>query len=192
MKRFIAAVAAALMLAVGVPGVAKANGSPEFLLLAAGASNVALSTTSLNAPSVSNGSYWYLNDQSMGFAPNNTIFQNQADVCKSPIDLDPSCDAASDDGSERFSLHAFSEFGGLGGWRIGNLTDLSESTAYSKYFFTSDSPTYYPSGPQKNVSVATVTSGGWTLCYQDTFAAIIDYNGNLFHRLHSALHARST
>ena len=179
MKRFIAAFAAALMLAVGVPEVSKANGSTEFLLLAAGASNVAFSTTSLNATSVSNGSYWYLNDQSMGFAPNDVIYQQQADVCKSEIDIYQECDAAADDGSERFSLHAFSESGGQGGWRIGNLTNLNFSPTYSKYFFTSDSPTYYPSGPQKNVSVATVTSGGWTLCYQDTFAAVIDYNNNL-------------
>jgi hypothetical protein len=175
MKRLIAAIAAALMLAVGVPGVANANGSPEFLLLAAGASNVAFSTTSLNATEESNGSYWYYNEASMGFAPNNVISQTSADTCKSGLEIPEICDVAPDDGSERFSLHTNDD----GGWRIGTLTWLNDSTTYSKYFYTSDSPTFYPSGPQKNVSVATVTSGGWTLCYQDTFAAVIDYNNNL-------------
>ncbi|MCD9199020.1 Ig-like domain-containing protein [Aeromicrobium wangtongii] len=30
-------------------------------------------------------------------------------------------------------------------------------------------PTYYPSGPQKNVPVSTVTGGGWKQCYSSTF-----------------------
>ena len=29
---------------------------------------------------------------------------------------------------------------------------------------------YLPTGPQSNVSLSTVTGGGWTLCYQSTFA----------------------
>lgn len=28
---------------------------------------------------------------------------------------------------------------------------------------------YYPSGPQRNVSTSTVTSGGWKLCFSETF-----------------------
>jgi hypothetical protein len=30
-------------------------------------------------------------------------------------------------------------------------------------------PSYYPSGPQQNVAVSTVTGGGWTQCYIDTY-----------------------
>jgi hypothetical protein len=115
MKKFIVATAAALMLAVGLPGVAKAASSGEFLLLAAGEVGNVLPTTFENQPVENNGSYWYLNGLSMGFAPNNVIKQNQADVCKSPLDIHPSCDVVSDDGSERFSLHTFSDFGGNGG-----------------------------------------------------------------------------
>jgi hypothetical protein len=33
----------------------------------------------------------------------------------------------------------------------------------------SGAPTYYPSGPQQNVAVSTVTSGGWTQCYVQLF-----------------------
>ena len=179
MKRLIAAFAAALMLAVGVPGVASATNSNQFLLLAAGETANLFSNTATNQTVENNGSHWYLNGLSMGFAPNNVIYQNQADVCKSEIDFYQECNAATDDGSERFSLHTFSDDGGNGGWRIGNITNLNDSTTYSKYFFTSNNPTYYPSGPQKNVSVSTVTSGGWTLCYKDTFASYVDYQNNL-------------
>jgi hypothetical protein len=31
-------------------------------------------------------------------------------------------------------------------------------------------PSYYPSGPQQNVAVSTVTGGGWTQCFIDTYA----------------------
>ena len=31
-------------------------------------------------------------------------------------------------------------------------------------------PAYYPSGPQRDVPVATVTGGGWTQCHLDTYA----------------------
>lgn len=33
------------------------------------------------------------------------------------------------------------------------------------------SPAYYPSGPQLNVPVSTVTSGGWSLCWSGTYDA---------------------
>ena len=36
--------------------------------------------------------------------------------------------------------------------------------------------TYYPSGPQQNVSISTVTAGGWTLCWTSTYA---DYGVNI-------------
>ena len=31
--------------------------------------------------------------------------------------------------------------------------------------------TYYPSGPQRNVPISTITSGGWTLCWSSLFSA---------------------
>lgn len=37
-------------------------------------------------------------------------------------------------------------------------------------------PAYLPSGPQGNVSLATVTGGGWTQCYAATMAATIGNN----------------
>ena len=168
----IAAFAAALMLAVGVPGVASANGSSDFLLLAVGEKATVQIETPTNATTLNNGTYWYYNNQSFGFSPNGVIYQTSADVCKSEIGNHEICDAASDDGSERFSLHTGNNDGG---WRIGNLIWLNVSTDYSKYFYTSNSPTYYPTGPQQNESVSTVKSGGWTLCYTSTYATPMDW-----------------
>ena len=34
---------------------------------------------------------------------------------------------------------------------------------------TQDTPSYYPSGPQKNVNKSVVESGGWTLCWSGTY-----------------------
>jgi len=34
-------------------------------------------------------------------------------------------------------------------------------------------PIYFPSGPQTNVSLATVTDGGWTQCYAETMSVYI-------------------
>ncbi len=42
--------------------------------------------------------------------------------------------------------------------------------------FSAGAATYYPSGPQTNVSLATITSGGWTECYSATMAASIGNN----------------
>src|ERR1700693_926601 len=38
-------------------------------------------------------------------------------------------------------------------------------------------PTYQPVGPQLNVPIATVMSGGWTLCYDATMAVPIGNSG---------------
>jgi len=32
-------------------------------------------------------------------------------------------------------------------------------------------PNYYPSGPQTNVAVSSVSNGGWTRCYSATYIA---------------------
>ena len=34
-------------------------------------------------------------------------------------------------------------------------------------------PSYYPSGPQTNVAVSTVSNGGWTRCYNATYSATL-------------------
>ncbi len=40
-------------------------------------------------------------------------------------------------------------------------------------------PTYMPSGPQSGVAISTVTSGGWTQCYQGTMGATIGNAGEV-------------
>jgi hypothetical protein len=41
-------------------------------------------------------------------------------------------------------------------------------------------PAYYPEGPQTNVAVSTISSGGWTRCYSETMATILSPLATLF------------
>jgi len=41
-------------------------------------------------------------------------------------------------------------------------------------YLEANAQSYLPFGPQTNVPVATVTGGGWTECYRNTYANIID------------------
>jgi hypothetical protein len=63
-------------------------------------------------------------------------------------------------GSKRLSWHTYGD-----GWRVGNV--LFANSNYVKAVWWSESPTYYPSGPQKNVSKSTLENGGWTKCLLD-------------------------
>lgn len=57
----------------------------------------------------------------------------------------------------------------------GNLIKSKKATTIVLVFFfslfgiQSGHAAYYPSGPQLNVPVSTVTSGGWTICFEDEF-----------------------
>lgn len=52
---------------------------------------------------------------------------------------------------------------------LGSLAMLATISAHA-------APIYLPSGPQANVSLATITSGGWTQCYSATMATFIGNN----------------
>ena len=86
----------------------KVTTSSSLLLLAAGERSTVFSPTNLNATNLHNGSYWYFNDSSLGFAPNGTITQNPADNTDTNDPL-------------RFSLHTVND----GGWRIGTVNGVN-------------------------------------------------------------------
>jgi hypothetical protein len=103
------------------------NSTNVFLVVACGYCSVILSKTPKNTPNLHNGIYWYYspdveNSQSMGFAPNSTINQANADV------FDESND-------ERVSWQLN---GKSGGWRLGSLIKLDNSSNYYKVILKKD------------------------------------------------------
>jgi hypothetical protein len=98
------------------------------VLAAAPTANV-FNTTTTNSPVLINGTYWYLTpDESFGFSPSPTIFQSSADIVSSPY-----YDVDLGDGEKRLSWHL-----GIGGWRLGNFTNLNTSTEYLKQIWMWD------------------------------------------------------
>lgn len=52
----------------------------------------------------------------------------------------------------------------------GGTLGTSENPDAYRVFFTSDNPTYYPSGPQHNVPIVDVLKGGWRLCWSGKYS----------------------
>ncbi len=96
-------------------GGADAN-PDDLLLLAAGESSAVFTETSANGTTENNGSFWYFNGLSFGFASTDFINQNTADTCDALI----VCDGTDD---ERLSFHN-SSF--EGGWRIGDINGSTQ------------------------------------------------------------------
>jgi hypothetical protein len=88
-------------------------------------------STNTTTAHLSNGSYWYFNDWSFGFSPNQTIQQCSADTY----------DAWSGQtGAQRMSWHTSGSQQNrsiMGGWRLGEKTGLNGSTEYTRYVFQS-------------------------------------------------------
>jgi hypothetical protein len=157
------------------------SGATHYLLAAAGQANVVFQDTPEHQRIVSpdtvlnNGTFWYGNSLSMGFAPISSIQQWDADVCNSDAQDSLKC---ADDGSLRLSWHA--RIIGFGGWRIGNLTFLNDSTTTVKEIWQSDTkPSYYPPGIQQNVNVSDIATGGWTLCYSANYGDVLPTRNDL-------------
>jgi hypothetical protein len=96
-------------------------------VVSCGFCSVVLSKTPKNTPTLHNGAYWYYspdveNSRSMGFAPNSSIKQENADI----VDIF---------NNQRVSwqLNEIS-----GGWRLGSLIDLDNSTDYNKTMIKKD------------------------------------------------------
>lgn len=124
--------------------------------------------TPLNTPTLENGSYFYFTaNQSIGFAPNSTIRQSNADV----ENASP-CDAGN--GDLRLSWHLLSF---VGGYRAGCSTGLNSSPQPRAVYQSSSSSSLF-TGPAKNVSHQTLLDNGWSLCYDDTYAVTLGSNGS--------------
>ena len=116
------------------------NGADNLLLLAQALETDVMFVTATNTVHNANGSGWYFNGLSWGFAPQGFgISQNSADTASAP-----GFASVGDDGTNRLSWHTSGNAGGgvplnlNGGWRIGNTTFLNvEPTGYTRYIFTS-------------------------------------------------------
>ena len=120
----------------------RAVNSDTLLLAAAAERDIAFTVTATNATNLNNGSYWYFNDQSIGFSPNQEIYQNTADICSSTSYPTGICNIAGD-GALRLSLHSSRE--DLGGWRIGLLDFLQNVDTHEKLIYVAaESPAPMP------------------------------------------------
>ena len=145
-------------------------------LLAAGERTVVLaSTTGPNQTVLNNGTYFYNNPSaSMGFAPVAQISQSSADVLNSSLS-GTSC-SVENQGNLRLSWHRNVDGSIRGGWRFGCATFLnSDNSAVRAVFHADQLPSYYPSGPQVNVSHSTVTEGGWEQCYIGGYGTTVPF-----------------
>ncbi|NDB18830.1 MAG: hypothetical protein EB027_06175, partial [Actinobacteria bacterium] len=138
-------------------------GTTDSLTVLAAALKADVSTlTGYNETHLAHGSQWYLNGYSFGFAPAGmAISQNSADVTGifsgAPYGL-----------GQRLSWHT-NDTGFRGGWRAGSYVWLNGSSDTWRVMYTSDNPTYYPSGPRNNVSQQALADGGWTLCFAEVY-----------------------
>ena len=133
-----------------------------FTVLAAGERTAVLNPTTNNQTTNNNGTEWYYTTAgatSMGFAPGGAVInQYNADI-QDRWPGDPTT-------AQRISWHVVN--GNLSaGWRAGSNTDLG--SGWNRFIYQADTlPSYYPSGPQTNVSQSSIN--GWTVCYQDSYA----------------------
>lgn len=148
------------------PAVAATPASGYWTVAAGGARSVVFAQTTLNTPVLENGAFFYFTDtKSIGFAPNSTIAQTQADTSNQvPCDLG--------NGDLRLSWHLT---GTVGGYRAGcNINPGSEPRAV----YQSNSSASLFSGPAKNVAHQTLLDNGWALCYDDAYSTVLSTNGS--------------
>ncbi len=130
-----------MMLAGGV------NGSGILTVLAWAPKVDVLTVTGTDAVHNANGTDWYSNGLSMGFAP--AGFGISQDSCDT--NSAPGFGSVGDSGDDRLCWHRDGDLLN-GGWRAGNTTFLNdEPSGYTRYIFHADSslpPSYAPVGPQ--------------------------------------------
>ena len=113
------------------------------------------------ATHTANGTAWYFSDSySWGFAKAGDDVQRG------------SCDVAGifawtpgPNGGARLCWHTSEGFM-TNGFRAGMYNVNDSGTTY-RAVYESDSPTYYPFGPDSNISQQRITDGGWTLCFSN-------------------------
>ncbi len=146
----------------------RAVGSNTLLLLAAAERDIAFTVTSTNATNLNNGSYWYFNNQSIGFSPDPEIYQDSADICSSTTyPTGAGFCTVTGDGAHRFSLHSSNV--NLGGWRIGLLDFLQNVDTHEKLIYVGNGVKTLPL-IQTSPVTATVDEGLMT-CAAGTYRA---------------------
>ena len=113
---------------------AKAAGSSTITLAAAAPTSGVFTETAINTPQLLNGTYWYYTLAtncgvcgSIGFAPSNSITQNSADVSNTEDPL-------------RMSWHLQD---GMGGWRLGTITNINDASYLKQVWSWDGRPTAY-------------------------------------------------
>ena len=114
-----------------------AVGASTYDVVAAGESATVFGTTAIDSTTLNNGTYWYFNNFSMGFAPLPTIHQSTADIVDSEGD---SYSGGAWDGKWRLSWHRDSTKLN-GGWRAGLTSSLNNSTGYVRAIYMADAVT---------------------------------------------------
>lgn len=139
------------------------------ILAAAKKSEAMTSFTTGNNTVLSNGTYWYWRDRfSFGFSPNSSVNIDATrgyDICGTTYDS--TCSPGSSSSRLSWKMNSTTV---MPGGRIGNRVDITTGTA-ARLCFTATTPTYYPSGIQKNVPYSTITGGGWTKSADSYFSA---------------------
>lgn len=118
-----------LIMLAGAP-----SGAADIQLLAYAPKADVLFVTAVNATHNANGTDWYNNDSSMGFAPAGfAINQTSCDTNSAP-----GFGSVGDDGTDRLCWHRGSA-ALSGGWRVGNDTFLnSEPSGFTRYIFSAN------------------------------------------------------
>jgi hypothetical protein len=104
------------------------NGAATFDLFAATSLSTLQTTTAYNTTILADGTYWYRNSWSVGFAPNDVIYQTSADVVGAGFghgDNLPGADL-------RLSWHG-GQTDVYGGWRSGTNTWLNDNQTWQRY-----------------------------------------------------------
>jgi len=103
------------------------SGSDNLMLVGCGNCLTLLKRTPLNTPTFNSGAYWYFNEgNSIGFSDTNVIKQNSADIADC-VDENANKPCSNEN---KLSWHINQN---SGGWRVGKITLLNDSTNYKKY-----------------------------------------------------------
>jgi hypothetical protein len=166
-------------------------GASNYMLAAAGERSAVFKTTALNGTTLNNGTYWYLNDYSMGFSPNANIDQNSADIIAANA-WDPADLYRPYDGTEDYRLSWHTSGSNIrGGWRAGKVVWLNDTTDsgtygvhasgsdYIRAIYQSDDP--MPKKVAKIDSVSFVDDGtgaGGNLVWTGSFIEAVMFTGD--------------
>ncbi len=176
---------AAVMTSVSIAPASASTPTPStWNLLAAGERTAIFPADVMQQRNITlnNGSYFYnlsnwssdYNRGSFGFSPNSTVTLDMADTRDGLFSTWGLC-AEDNSGALRMSWNRTGASGEnvTAGYRIG----CSFNVAGIRAVYQSNSqPTYYPSGPQRNVGNSALIAGGWTQCHISDYQQTVAYS----------------